>query len=184
MNGACSQLLEVRADILIRSVLHPEPAGDRAELREAEALVKVAGVGVAFDDGVKLKDAEAELFCLGEAVEDELFADVAAAGGGCDGVAGVADVAAAADVVGVEDVEAVDDAVLLGDARVALGREKVSACCQVERLFLREGDAVFDDFVPDFDDLGEISGGVFAYNHGNLRVVVQLYNSRAVKCSI
>ena len=104
MNGACSQLLEVRADILIRSVLHPEPAGDRAELREAEALVKVAGVGVAFDDGVKLKDAEAELFCLGEAVEDELFADVAAAGGGCDGVAGVADVAAAADVVGVEDV--------------------------------------------------------------------------------
>jgi len=84
------------------AVLHPKPLGDGPELVKTDTLVEMPGMDIAFHHGVELQDQESEPFCFPNAVQHQLLADMLAAAGGADRVAGVADMGAAADVIGVE----------------------------------------------------------------------------------
>ena len=48
-----SKLIIVRADILVMIILHPKAFGNCPKLVKADALVKVAGMGVAFHHGIE-----------------------------------------------------------------------------------------------------------------------------------
>ena len=85
--GSELQLVIVRTNVFVMSVLHSETFRDGSELDKPEAFVQVPRVRVAFDDGIELQDSEAVLFSLFETVFHEHFADVLASGFRSDRVA-------------------------------------------------------------------------------------------------
>ena len=66
--GSELQLVIVRADVFVMSVLHSETFRDGSELDKPEAFVQVPRMRVTFDDGVELQYPEAVLFSLFETV--------------------------------------------------------------------------------------------------------------------
>ena len=59
-------------------------------------LIKMSGVNIAFDDGVKLQNTESAFFCLKKTIFHKKFADVFPARGRRNCITCVADVSAAA----------------------------------------------------------------------------------------
>ena len=70
------QFVIVKADILVRAVLHPEAAGDGSEQSEAKPFIQVTGVNIVLHNGVELQEPEMELRGLRKTVGHQLFADV------------------------------------------------------------------------------------------------------------
>ena len=159
------QFVIVKADILVRAVLHPEAAGDGSEQSEAKPFIQMAGVDVVFHNGVELQKTEMKLCSLHETVGHQLFADVLTPASGIHGIAGVCNVAAPADVVGMENVKSHDPAVCDGDAAVALGRKESTPASLIKKLFLRERDALFHDLVPDAHHGGNVAFVIFPDFH-------------------
>ena len=87
--GSELQLVIVRADVFVMSVLHSETFRDGSELDKPEAFVQVPRMRVAFDDGIELQNSEAMLFSLFKTVLHQLFADVLAPGFRSDCVASI-----------------------------------------------------------------------------------------------
>ena len=115
------QFVIVKADILVRAVLHPEAAGDGSEQSEAKPFIQVTGVNIVLHNGVELQEPEMELRGLHETVGYPLFTDMLAPTHGIHGIAGICNMAAPTNVVGVENVKPHDPAVRDGDAAAALG---------------------------------------------------------------
>lgn len=137
------------ADVLVAAVLHPEAAGDGAELDEAEALVEVPGMDIVLHYRIELHNSEAVGLRLGQAVGDQLLSQMSAAAAGIDGVARIRNVAAAADVVGMQDVEADNIALLLCHAAIGLCRKKIVAALLIEAVQLGKGHALLHHLIPD-----------------------------------
>ena len=62
------------------AVFHSETLRNCAQLNKSQPFVKMAGVNIAFYNGVELKYAVTAFFCLQEAVFYEKFADVLSSG--------------------------------------------------------------------------------------------------------
>ena len=150
------EIMVIGADILEMPVLHAEALGDRAELGEAETFVEMPRVDVRGDDGVELQDAKAVRLALRETVGDERLTEVQSACRALDGIARVADMAAAALVVGMQNVKAEHLAVHLGDGGIGLLCKKFCAGLLVQKMLLRESNAILDDLVPDSDQIRKI----------------------------
>ena len=70
------QLLIIRTDVLIVTVLHAEAPRDRTELSKAQPFIEMPRVDIALHDGVELQDPKAQLSALLQAVQHQPLADV------------------------------------------------------------------------------------------------------------
>ena len=135
-------------------------------------------VDVRGDDGVELQDAKAVRLALRETVGDERLTEVQSACCALDGIARVADMAAAALVVGMQDVKAEHLAVRLGDGGIGLLCKKFCAGLLVQKMLLRESNAILDDLVPDSDHIRQVGRliGSDSDLHGDSRSLKKLYH--------
>ena len=154
-------------DVLIVAVFHQESLGNPAQLREAQALIKVQGMDVSSHDRIELHDAETQSCAHGQRILDELLADVLPSSVRPDGIAGIADVAASAHVIGVQDVETDNLARLAihGDTGMGLAAEKNVGLLIGQFLNLWEGNALTHHLVPDRHGLGCVVLLIFSDNY-------------------
>ena len=138
----------VGTDVFIMAVFHQKAAGNCAELHKPESFVKMAGMGIAFNDGIELKNAEAVNICLVQAVLHQLFADVLSSQIASYAIGRVADMPASADVVGMKNIETVNSVPLAGDRRMGLGAEKQAAAFTIQDFGLGKGNAFFQKSRP------------------------------------
>lgn len=142
-------------NILIHPIFIQKSSRNDAKLLKAKLFIQMKCGMVAFDYGVELQDAVAEVFCGFHAVHDQLFTDMLSAERGCDSIAGVADMPAAADIVWMQDIKPDDFAgfFLTGNAGIGLGKEKCFAGLGSKQFCLWKSRTFGNDTVPDIDSV-------------------------------
>ena len=108
-------------------VLHPESAGDGAKLHKAKPFIQMPSVSVALHYRIELQHPETKLFCLLQAIQHQLFADMLPANGGGNRIARVTDMPTAPDIVRMQDIQPDDLSVRVCYACITLGRKKSAA---------------------------------------------------------
>ena len=86
------------------TVFHTESAGDCAKLDEAQPLIQMSCMDIAFNDSIELQHPEAQGLSPAQAVKHQFFADVPPPCLRGDRIACVADMPAPSDIVGMKDV--------------------------------------------------------------------------------
>lgn len=147
------------------TVLHTKSVRDNTGLRKSDTFVKVAGVNIALNHGVELKNAKPERFCRFDTVKHRLFSDMPASALTAYGVACVADMAAAADIIRVEYIQAVYFPVINGNGAFALSGKKFRTAFHIERLLLWKSYTVLNDLVPYPYHIRQIARCVFSDRH-------------------
>lgn len=153
-------------------VFHQETAGNYAQLRKAQFFIQAQGWFIGADHGIELQNPEAQFFCLFHTVFYQNFADTLAPFTAFHGITGIADMPATTDVVGMQDIQAnhVARAFFNCHARMGLGKEKIQSALFVQLFHLREGDTVFNNFIPDVDSAFNIVRSEFSRDNSHFDV--------------
>ena len=132
-------------------VLHPKPARYRAELCEAESLIKMPCMNIALHDCIELKHSKAQLFSHLQTILYQLFSDVSSSCIRGDGKAGIADMSASSNIVRMKNIQTIDPSVFFRNPGITLSRKERCTAFQIQGFFLWKSDPFFNDFIPDPD---------------------------------
>ena len=87
------------------TVLHAEALWDNTELRKAQSLIQVQGMGVCGNDSIELEYAEAKAGSRFQRVLHQLFANMKSTLTLLNCIAGIANMTASAYIVGMKNIE-------------------------------------------------------------------------------
>ena len=114
-------------------------------IKEIRAKVGDGKVLCALSGGV---DSSVAAVMLSKAIGNQLFSDVLSPAGGVDRIACIGNVPAPADIVRVENIKPDNRSVVICHTTVRLCGKECPAAFLVEKLQLRKGNALFNNFVP------------------------------------
>ena len=154
-------------DVLVGTVFHTESFGDDPEPGKAQFFIKGKGRGIGTYDGVKLHDAEAQLFRRGKTVPDKGLSYVAAPDVPFYGVARIAYMPAASYIIGMENIKSHNfvRTCLAGNAGEGLLLKESHAGALIKKFRLGESHPVFHHLIPDQNGVSDILFIEFPYKN-------------------
>ena len=116
----------------------------------------MTGMRIAFDDRIELENAKTVNLRLLQTIFNQLLADMPATAFGVHRITGIGDMSASSYIIGMENIESdqLFPFIINRHATVRLGCEKASSCLHIKKIFLRKGDPLFNDLIPQRDHSG------------------------------